>query len=112
MAFLSDLFAATFLATFLFVAFFAAFTFRARAARAFTRFCASLARASGDMGRRFFATFLTDFFAAVLVAFDIGRPTAGRTSAISTPAPKRSDATMAAWYGLSAATISTVVRRR
>jgi len=48
----------TFLATFLLVAFFAAFTFRARAARAFTRFWASFARASGDIGRRFFRDFL------------------------------------------------------
>ena len=78
-------FLATFFVTLFLVAFFAAFRFRARAARAFTRFLASVARASGDMGRRFFATFLIDFFAAVLrVVVDGARPTAGRTTAMPT----------------------------
>src|SRR5437667_2254992 len=46
---------ATFFETRFLVDFFAAFTFRARAARAFTRFWASFARASADSGRRFLA---------------------------------------------------------
>jgi hypothetical protein len=73
----------------------------ARAARAFTRFCASLARASGDSGRRFFATFLT---AGLVGALDdvreprdvVGRPTAGATLTISAPSPPSSFATIAA----------------
>src|SRR2546423_15624655 len=65
-----------------------ALTFRARAARAFTRFCASFARASGDNRRRFFTAFLLFFAASRAIVFLAGaRPTAGRTSAMSTPAP-------------------------
>jgi hypothetical protein len=52
-----DFFAAVFL-----VDFFAALRLRARDARAFTRFCASLARVSGDSRRRFFTTFFVTFF--------------------------------------------------
>ena len=39
--------------------------FAARAARAFTRFWASFARASGDSGRRVFRAFLITFFVAL-----------------------------------------------
>jgi len=50
----------------------------------FHEFWASLARASGDIGRRFFATFLV-VLAAVRMPVDAGaRPTARRTSATST----------------------------
>ena len=55
---------------------------------AFTRFCASLARASGESGRRFFATFAG--LAAPPPELAAGRPTAGETSATSTLSPNRS----------------------
>jgi hypothetical protein len=61
-----------------FAAFFAAFNFLARAARAFSRFLARFARASGDSGRRFLATLFTGALAATARG-----PTAGRTSVIS-----------------------------
>src|SRR5215468_2584802 len=85
---------------------FAAFAFAARAARALTRFCASFARASGERGRRFLATFLVAFVARRPVVTG-GRPTAGLTSATSTLSPNMSRATIAAWYWLLASTIST-----
>jgi hypothetical protein len=74
---------------------FAAFAFAARAARALTRFCASLAFASGESGRRFFAVFFAGFARPLVTG---GRPTAGLTSATSTPSPNKSRATIAAWY--------------
>ena len=84
------------------------------AARALTRFWASLARFSADIGRRFFATFFAAFLVvdvALRAALDVvGRPTAGATLATSTSPPPRSRATIAAWYGFAASTISTVVR--
>jgi len=81
-----------FLADFLAVA----FRFRARAARALTRFCAIFARVSGDIGRRFFTALLTGLFVVVLRVVDGARPKAGHTSAISTSAPWRFEAVTAA----------------
>jgi hypothetical protein len=69
--FVADFFATFFVdffAVFLFAAFFAALRFRARAARAFTRFWASFARACGESGRRFFTTFLAAVFAVFAAA--------------------------------------------
>jgi hypothetical protein len=91
--------------------FFAVFNFRARAARAFAAFWANFARASGESRRRFFATVLVAFFAlffAVMLARCVlgARPTAGRTSAISTSSPRRAATATAAMYSLSASTIS------
>jgi hypothetical protein len=93
--FAADFFAAVvdFLVVFFFAAVFAALRLRALAARALTRFWASLARACGYSGRRFFTTFLVTFFAACaaanvrMVGAPPGRPTAGATFSISTLSP-------------------------
>ena len=65
--------------------FFAAFTFLARAARALTRFWASLARASGESGLRFLATFFVVLAPTELVGLPAKRPRAGRTSVTLPP---------------------------
>lgn len=68
------------------VDFFAALALADRAARAFTRFWASLARVSGDIGLRFLATFLVTLvflFVVPTVDAPAERPAAGRASATS-----------------------------
>ena len=81
-------FLAVFLVVFL-TARFAALCFAARAARALTRFCASLARASGDSGLRFFATFFVAFAAPAFFAAPRRRPTDRRANVGDLDASRR-----------------------
>jgi len=67
------------------VFFFAARAFAARAARALTRFFASLARASGDSGFLLRAFFVGFFDNVADDPADGGRPEAGRTSVTLPP---------------------------